>query len=140
MTRPRKPNDHHVFFPKKAFKERDEKHFRNQQGLIIPNVNVNVHNYLHRQIIPPPKPTEEEMEGISEFIEEARWYEHTSPYWGAELVMSYYVAVEIENPERAEEAREMRMNIARQIGILTVGHMPDTEEMKLFMVDGYVAS
>lgn len=139
MARP--TNDHHVLFPKKAYRTKTERKFRNQEGLLIRDVDVGVHNYLHRQVIPPPQPTKAERDDITDILEEARWYNHEdNPFWGAEIILSYYVAVEIEHPERAEIAREMRTNVAQQIGIFTVGHMPDTEEMKLFMLDGYVAS
>lgn len=132
---PNSTNDHHVFYPKRNYKQ--DKPFRNQEGLVLRDVDVRTHNFLHREMIPPPKPLKSEMAELRTLLEEARHYPHTSKFWGAEIAMSFFVAVEIEHPEYAGRAKDTRYNIARQIGILATGELPDTEELHLFALDGY---
>jgi hypothetical protein len=134
MTHP-ETNNHHLFFPKRHYKK--YKSFRNQEGLVLRDVDVKIHNYLHRQIDPPPKPEREEMAELRTLLEEARYYPHASKFWGAEIAMSYFVAVELEHPEYADRAKQTRTNIAKQIGTFVHGEVPPTEELRLF--DGYTA-
>lgn len=61
-------NNHHVFWQRRWYKTPLEKVLRSHRGLVIPLFEP-VHNELHAQLLPPPKPSSRMIMGALEFLE-----------------------------------------------------------------------
>ena len=96
--------------------------FRNHVGLVIP-LNEEVHRYLHLEVEAPPKPMKEEMADIMQCIKERDAWSHIdNKFWALEATMQYYVYRGADKPEHEERASDIRLNLARQIGIMSGEH------------------
>lgn len=126
MERHPKANRHHVWFEKRDYRKRSEREFRNYKGFVIPDTQIDVHNYLHAEVEPPEKPYRDEMLGILALCADRDEYDHSdNPFWAMESAMAYYVGREVDSPNDAEHCRAIRFNLAQQIGILANEHTFD---------------
>ena len=64
---PKGINWHHTVWCRAWYKTCAEKNFRLHSGLIVP-MHIPVHNELHANIPPPPKPTRESMLGATALL------------------------------------------------------------------------
>lgn len=122
---------HHSFFEGRDYKGSYEKSFRNHVGLVIP-VNQQVHSYLHSVVPPPPKFTKNEMGDCIDFVKQSQEYDNTeNAFWGLEAVMRYTVFLEVDSPAVGERVRDIRLNLARQIGVMAHEHTDEMPVVKL---------
>lgn len=108
---------HHLFFEKWQYKTPKEKQFRRFGAFVIKNVPLEVHKKLHSEVPPPPKPYPKEMFGCIQAVVSSE-RKHDDPLWGAESAMQYFVWRGATYPETEPHCREIRWNLAKQIGIL----------------------
>lgn len=113
-------NYHHVFWEGKDYKRLHERKFRNHVGLVIP-LKEDVHNYLHLIVPAPPKPLKSEMSDCIDFIEERDKWEHEGRFWAMDAAMQYFVYRGADQPQHEERCKEIRHNLAMQIGIMSTG-------------------
>lgn len=112
-------NNHHVFFEKRWYKSQAEHRFRNLGGLVLP-MHIPVHDELHANVPPPPKPTPAFREQITE-------YAH-GDYHDGQLEAFFNIAHFIGDvantswsTERAQEAYTLHENLMAQAEFIVKG-------------------
>lgn len=111
---------HHVFWERTAYREPIEYEFRNYAGFVIP-VFKTVHERLHEELDPPPKPLKSEMISCLGYLAMSAPKSTSDPLWAVERAMQHFVFIGANEPEREPVAHEIRHHLARQIGILSSG-------------------
>lgn len=107
----------HIWWTKFEYRTPEEKRFRSFGAFVIGCVPLEVHKQLHHDVGPPPKPYRWEMQPCMEFAQESQ-RNHDNPLWGVESAIQFYVVRGIEFPETEPHCREIRWNLAKQIGVL----------------------
>lgn len=108
---------HHLWFEKWKYKTPEDKLFRQFGAFVIKGVPLEIHKELHAQVEPPPKPYPKEMIGCLATAQNCI-KSHDNPLWGAESAMQYFVWRGATYPETEPHCRDIRWNLAKQIGIL----------------------
>lgn len=118
----KKNNNHHIWWERTAYKDPIAREFREYEGFVIPVLKV-VHERLHDELLPPPKPEKQEMISCLGYLAMSapRGNRDVDPLWAVERAMQHFVWVGANEPEREPEAHEIRHHLARQIGILSSG-------------------
>lgn len=118
----KKHNNHHIWWERTAYKDPIAHEFREYDGFVIP-VFKTVHERLHDELLPPPKPEKNEMISCLGFLamSKPRSTRGIDPLWAVERAMQHFVWVGANEPDREPVAHEIRQHLASQIGILSSG-------------------
>lgn len=107
-------NWHHTFWEGRWYKnDRVKTAFREHPALVIP-MQVNVHNELHRELFPPPKPTREQMIHVLGVV--ATWEPSHGRLAGVEDAM--YAFDELsrsDNPQLSKRAGAIALHLEEQL-------------------------
>ena len=112
---------HHIWWTRSAYRRGISHTLRTAGGCIVPTPRLN-HEHLHRVLDPPPKPTNHQMEGIINSLEEAPDALRNGFTWGI-AVASDFLSAEAErdtSPQRAQLARDISDHLEIQMGIVTM--------------------
>lgn len=116
----KKYNHHHIWHERRDYRAPIEREFREFSGFIIP-VFKTVHERLHDEVLPPPKPLKSEMTSCLGYLSLSAPRSMKDPLWAVERAMQHFVFIGANDPEREPVAHDIRHNLAHQIGILTSG-------------------
>lgn len=108
-------NHHHVWFNRCEYKEPIAHQFREFEGFVVPMLKV-VHKELHDDVLPPPKPSEEQMIGCLGFIALNTQETTPDPLWAVERAIQYFTF---------EEETGVRDNLVQQMEYLSRGFYVD---------------
>lgn len=65
----RQTTNHHINWRRKDYKTPHEKLYRGLAGLVLP-IHRPIHNQLHAEVPPPPKPDPEQLHDLYQFMQE----------------------------------------------------------------------
>jgi len=108
MDTPR--NHHHLFWEKRKYTDSVSRTFRNHPALII-YTPVELHQELHANLLPPPKPRRELMLGAISLLSEF----NGTGLDGLESMIYYF------DSKTAPEAPRIAEHLYEQLGYLSLG-------------------
>ena len=103
-------NKHHVFWPRKDYKTKVEKNFRQHYGLVVPTPIIN-HNILHSRVSSPDKPGRVQMLDCMEYLDSLPDAVKMAGFWGVERSAQFF--------ER-EGREDIAQNLTEQLGYLSL--------------------
>jgi hypothetical protein len=108
---------HHIFWERKDYHTPQEKRFREAAGMVL-RLEQTVHRELHEEIAPPPKPSHDFMNMITDFKRGIPTYD---TYEMFEYITEYVGGVSCSQNRHAVEAGKLFDNFAAQQHFINLG-------------------
>lgn len=112
-------NVHHIWWERADYNTKLEKAFRNstENKIAVPTRN---HKLLHAKLMPPPKPTREQMFDLMEVLENTTVDEQMDKYWALHKTAEYFGSIAVEQTVDYHRQKHLEGHFLSQIGYLSI--------------------
>jgi len=112
-------NVHHIWWERRDYTSKLDKAFRNatENKIAVPMRN---HKHLHAMLLPPPKPSRQQMFDLLDILEDTTVDEQMNRLWALDKTAEYFGQLAVQDEVDFHRHDYMKNHFISQIGYLTM--------------------